>query len=153
MKKKSLKVGQVKAEQLSSERMGVSAHGFLLGAKRCAEKRMNGDGSFEMLVMPMVSMSAFAVELYLKAILTKLNRKAGYLHDLLKLYLLLPAETQLELWIASGITKDEFEEHLQNSADSFEEFRYLFEFDAIRGYPDFLLQVADAAKKIFERMK
>lgn len=78
MKKKPLKHGQVKVGQIDPNRMAISAHGFMLGARRCAEERPDGNGTFEMLIMPQVSMIAFAMELYFKAILTRLGLKGGY---------------------------------------------------------------------------
>lgn len=152
MTKKPLKHGQVKAERTDPNRMAISAHSFLLGARRCAEERRTSSGTFEMLIMPQVSMAAFAVELYIKAILAKLDLQAARKHDLFELYHLLPSDTQLELFIGSGYARDEFEELLKSSADAFEEFRYMFEFDSIHISPGFLFAAAEAAKKHFESM-
>ena len=148
--KKPLKIGQVKAVQIDPNRMAMSAHGFLLGARRCAEERSTGAGTFEMLIMPQVSMAAFAIELYIKAALAKLKLKAARTHDLFELYRLLPADSQLALLIGSGYALDDFEQLMKSSADAFEEFRYTFEFDSIHIAPPFLFAVAESAKKHFE---
>jgi hypothetical protein len=132
--------------------MVISAHSFLLGARRCAENRPTSADKFEMLIMPQVAMVAFAIELYLKAILIKLRLKATYTHDLFELYRLLPPNSQLELWIGSGHAKDEFEELLKLSADAFEEFRYMYEFDSIHISPGFLFSLAETAKRHFEQI-
>jgi len=148
--KKPLKHGQVKASQIDPDRMGISAHSFLLGARRCAEQSPITAESFEMLIIPQVSMTAFALELYIKAILARLNLPAVRKHDLFELYRLLPPDSQLEILIGSGYARDEFEQMLKSAADAFEEFRYMFEFDAIHTSPAFLFAAAESAKKHFE---
>jgi len=152
MNKRPLKQGQIRAENISPDRIALSANSFLIAAKRCSEERLNSDGTFEMVIMPAVSMGAFSMELFLKAILAKLKIKPGHIHNLVKLYALLPANTRLELWMASGFAQDEFEAYLENSADSFEEFRYFFEFDAAFGHPQFLIAAAQGAKAVFEKL-
>ncbi|MHB8321858.1 hypothetical protein HF292_011735 [Acidithiobacillus ferruginosus] len=47
-----------------------TANSFLLAAERAYEQRQSGPGQFQMLLVPAVVSTAFAIELYFKAIIT-----------------------------------------------------------------------------------
>ena len=62
-----------------------TANSFSLAAHRALEQRPLGLGQFEMLLVPAVVSTAFAVELYFKGII-RLESRGADGHDLFKLF-------------------------------------------------------------------
>ena len=115
---------------------------FLLASERClGEKngdtitimKPSGNGSIMVqLSAPAVVNASFACELFFKALLLKNNKtfprgKDG--HNLLKLYKLLPDKIREKIVniCFKDISKENFEEILNNHADDFVEIRYFIE--------------------------
>lgn len=103
-----------------------TANSFLLAADRALEQRPLGPGQFEMLLVPAAVSTAFAVELYFKAIITLENGNARG-HDLSDHFKHFSAKSQASL--VAGVQHNQltFEQKLGAISGIFVEWRYIFE--------------------------
>jgi hypothetical protein len=134
---------------------------FLIAAERALEKRWMGPRTFQAAVMPGVVCLAFASELFFKAILT-IESHAENDHDLFLLFGALKPSSQSFIRERLSISEADLDEKLAAVAHAFEQWRYIYEYQATAanpgapGYkepevsPAFLRGLADAARAATE---
>ena len=126
-----------------------SANSFLTGADRCFEQRPLGTNQFQMPIQPAIVCTAFAIELYLKAIIT-IEGGSAKGHDLSALFVRLSPTSQLAIRDHLSLSKIDFTTKLQNISGAFVEWRYVFEKSSASIDPRFLSGVARASKVVAE---
>lgn len=128
-----------------------TANSFLLAADRALEQKPLGPWQFQMLLVPAVVSTAFAVELYFKAIITLENRNAKG-HDLSALFKRISAESQATL--VTGVQHDQatFEQKLGAVSGVFVEWRYIFEQQSANLDFQFLTNLAQESKRVADAM-
>jgi len=126
-----------------------TADSFLLAANRCFEQRPLGPGRFEMPMVPAIVCIAFAIELYLKAIIT-LESGAAKGHDLWILYDRLTEQAKEALRKRLSIKHADLNNKVKEAAGVFLEWRYIFESESSNVDPAFLSGLAQACKTYAE---
>lgn len=126
-----------------------TANSFMLAAARSYERRPLNDQQVQMLIIPAIVCQAFAVELYLKAILV-LEEKESRGHDLTQLFSILSEHSQRE--IRRLVADAAFDRNLVEASNAFTEWRYIFESDGANATPQFLEAIAGAAQSVAEGM-
>jgi len=126
-----------------------TADSFLLAAGRCFEQRPLRPGQFEMLVVPAVVCNAFAIELYLKAIITLENGTAKG-HDLSILFARLSNKAKDILAKKLSIDETELKKKIDEVAGVFVEWRYIFESQSSNVNSAFITELAKACKTLAE---
>ena len=112
--------------ECDSQKIINSANAFLLAAERAREQRPLGSGQLQMLLVPAVVCTAFAVELYFKGIIALENKNARG-HELSKLFDRLSKESQTILIATLQLDRPNFEQKLKAISCLFVEWRYIFE--------------------------
>jgi len=115
------------------------------------EQRPLGQGQFQMLLVPAVVSSAFAVELYFKAIITLENGNARG-HDLSALFRHISASSQAKLLAALQLHQTAFEQKLGAISAVFVEWRYIFEQQSANLDFPFLTGLARESKLVADAM-
>ncbi len=128
-----------------------TATSFSLAADRALEKRPLGPGQFQMLLVPAVVSTAFAVELYFKAIITLENGNARE-HDLSVLFKHLSAQSQTNLLDRLQLDQETFQQKLSAISGVFVEWRYIFEQHSANLDLSFLTKLARESKQVAETM-
>jgi len=128
-----------------------TANSFLLAADRALEQRPLGPGQFQMLLVPAVVSTAFAVELYFKVIIT-LEKGNARGHDLSALFKHISAKTQATLVADVQLDQAAFEQKLGTISGVFVEWRYIFEQQSGNIDFQFLTKLARASKKFADAM-
>ena len=128
-----------------------AAEAYFLAAERCEEQRPISHEQVEFLLVPAVTNRAFATELYIKAISQK-DRKELRGHDLKKLYDMLDDNRKNEIIQEIGMNDKIFKEALEENANLFVDWRYLFEKENIQVTWQFLKKLSRSVKKVFEGM-
>ena len=128
-----------------------TANSFLIAADRSKEQRPLPNGQFQMLMVPSVVCTAFAVELYFKAIIT-LESASAKGHGLFDLYSLLSPNSQVALAKHLSIAAPTFTQKLKEISGAFVEWRYIFEQQAANLDLAFLNDLARASKLVAESM-
>ncbi|MFZ3017020.1 MAG: hypothetical protein WA056_01030 [Gallionella sp.] len=128
-----------------------TANGFLLAADRALEQRPLGPGQFQMLLVPAVVSTAFAVELYFKAIITLENGNARG-HDLSVLFKHISAKSQAALVAGVQHNQASFEQNLGTISGVFVEWRYIFEQQSANLDLPFLINLARESKRVADAM-
>lgn len=128
-----------------------TANSFLLAADRALEQRPLGPGQFQMLLVPAVVSTAFAVELYFKAIITLENGNARG-HDLSALFKHISAKSQAALVAGVQHNQASFEQKLGAIAGVFVEWRYIFEQQSANLDLPFLTNLARESKRVADAM-
>lgn len=126
-----------------------TADSFLLAANRCFEQRPLGLGRFEMPMVPAIVCTAFAIELYLKAIIT-LESGTATGHDLWNLYNGLSEQAKDTLTKGLSIKHDDLNKKVKEASRVFVEWRYIFESESLKVDPAFLSGLAQACKTFVE---
>ena len=134
-----------------SQQILNTANSFMLGANRCSEQRAIGPGQFQMPIAPAVVCSAFAIELYFKAIIALEGGNAKG-HSLSVLYTRCSSRSQLAVASQLAISQTAFEQKLKEIADAFVEWRYIFEQQSASIDPAFLNSLAAACKSVAESL-
>jgi len=130
-----------------------TANAFLLAAGRAMEQRPLGGNQFQMLPVPAVVCNAFAIELYLKALLT-LEGSPSSGHDLSALFEKLQQPTRSVIHGRLKMNEADFAPQIAAVAKAFVEWRYIFEAGSIGVDLDFLVRLAKAAgDEALERLK
>ena len=103
-----------------------TGNSFLLAADRALEQKPLAQGRIQMLLVPAVVSTAFAVELYFKAIITLENGNVKG-HDLSALFKHISAKSQATL--VAGIQHNQltFEHKLGAISGAFVDWRYIFD--------------------------
>lgn len=96
---------------------------FMYASQRCLMDLRQED--VRILPIPYMVNSAFACELFLKAVLEENNVNYGRIHLLKDLFDLLPKKIKKE--IESSVDDEEFSSKLTASSNTFVNFRYIFE--------------------------
>lgn len=128
-----------------------TANGFLLAAERALEQRPLGPGHFQMLLVPAVVSTAFAVELYFKGIITLENENARG-HDLSELFERLSTKSQVTLVANLQLDRPTFDQKLKAISGVFVEWRYIFEQQSANLDFPFLDKVAKESRRVAEGM-
>lgn len=128
-----------------------TANGFLLAADRAHELRPLGPSQFQMLLVPAVVSTAFAVELYFKGIITLENGNARG-HDLSELFGRLTTESQATLIAKLQLDRPTFDQKLNAISGVFVEWRYIFEQQSASLDFQFLGKLAQESKRVAEGM-
>lgn len=128
-----------------------TANSFLLAADRALEQRSLGPGQLQMLLVPAVVSTAFAVELYFKAIITLENGNARG-HDLSALFKLISATSQATLVAGVQHNHADFEQKLGAISSVFVEWRYIFEQQSANLDLQFLTNLARESKRVVDAM-
>lgn len=128
-----------------------TANSFLLAADRALEQRPLGPGQFQMLLVPAVVSTAFAVELYFKAIITLESRNARG-HDLSVLFRYISAKSQASLVAGVQHNHADFKQKLGAISDAFVEWRYIFEQQSANLDFQFLTNLAREGKRVADAM-
>ena len=128
-----------------------TANSFLLAADRALEQRPLGSGQFQMLLVPAVVSTAFAVELYFKAIITLENGNAKG-HDLSILFKRLSTKSQATVVTGFQLDQAAFEQKLGAISGVFVEWRYIFEQQSANLDFPFLTKLARESKHVAEVM-
>ena len=128
-----------------------TANSFLLAADRALEQRPLGTGQFQVLLVPAVVSTAFAVELYFKAIITLENGNA-WGHDLSALFKHLSAKSQAAFIAGLQLDQVVFEQNIGNTSDVFREWRYIFEQQSANLDFSFLTKLAQESKRLADAM-
>ena len=126
-----------------------TANSFLLAADRALEQRPVEHGQFQMLFVPAIMSTAFAVELYFKSIATLENGNARG-HDLSVLFECLSPKSQATLIASFPIDTSAFKQKLKSISDAFVEWRYIFEQQSANLDFQFLKELAQASRLIAE---
>lgn len=82
-------------------------------------------GETKYLIIPYMVNSAFACEIFLKALLDENKIRYGNTHELNKLFQKLPCN--IKKYFISKINVEDFQGKLKKCSKVFEEFRYLYE--------------------------
>lgn len=128
-----------------------TANSFLLAADRALEQRPLGPGQFQMLLVPAVVSTAFAVELYFKAIIT-LEKGNARGHDLSALFKHISAKSQATLVSGVQLNQAAFEQKLGAISGVFVEWRYIFEQQSANLDLPFLTKLARESKQVADAM-
>ena len=113
------------------------ASAFRLASARCREARPLPNGQAEMLMAPAVVCAAFSIELGLKTLLLKAgDPQKG--HDLEKLFLRLEKGVQDAIVARTSFPPEGFAKRLTVAAQTFDEWRYLYEKDGVAASLTFL---------------
>lgn len=133
----------------SAQEIINSANSFLIGADRCFEKRPLGPGQFQMLIQPAIVCKAFAIELYLKAIIA-IEGGSAWGHNLSDLFVRLSSTSQLAIRDQLFLSEIDFTAKLQTISKAFEEWRYIFEKESANMDLSFLSDLARVSKVVAE---
>lgn len=128
-----------------------TANNFLLAADRALEQRPLGHGQFQMLLVPAVVSTAFAVELYFKAIIT-IEKGNAKCHDLSALFKYISAKSQATLFAGVQLDQAAFEQKLGVISGIFVEWRYIFEQQSANLDFQFLTKLARESKQVADVM-
>lgn len=133
----------------SAQEIINSANSFLIGADRCFEQRPLGSNQFQMPIQPAIVCTAFAIELYFKAIIT-IEGSSAKGHDLSALFVQLSSTSQLAIRDQLSLSEIDLTTKLQTISGAFIEWRYVFEKPSANIDPSFLSDVARASKVVAE---
>ena len=122
-----------------------AADSFWLAAARSLEQRRINPTQFQMLLIPSVVCSAFSIELGIKAILLR-SGQPPKTHNVAKLFRILPPAIQDQVVSACGKPRQDFDAALEEVAELFEEWRYIYEMENPQVDLGFLSQLADAVR-------
>ena len=122
-----------------------SADAFWLAAARNLEQRRINPTQYQALLIPGVVCLAFSIELGLKAMLLS-SGKPPKTHNLFKLFQLLPQPIQGEVVAACGAPREAFDASLGTAANTFEEWRYIYEMENPNVDLAFMSALADAIR-------
>lgn len=126
-----------------------TANSFLSAADRCFEPRPLGPGKFEMPIVPAVVCTAFAIELYLKTLIT-LESGTAKGHDLSTLYARLSKNAKDALAKNPSMNETELKKKIEEVAAVFVEWRYIFESQSANVDSAVLTGIAKACKALAE---
>ncbi len=149
-KEKTGDINKINPEEYNPRQMMNTANTFLSAAKKC-----NNDPSVELigwshpLLVPIVTNTAFACELFLKALLQKSKMLKGG-HNLLDLFQDLPDE--LKSNIIGPQDSNLFIEELTRVSCLFEEWRYIYERQLTSLNFRFLLDFAEGLSTITNKI-
>ncbi len=130
-------------------RIQYSGRSFLAGANRCFEKRPLPDGKFEMPLQAAVVCLAFGVELCLKALLAREQKKATG-HKLLALFNKLSTASQEEIASDLSLTLHDTRQKVGAISSVFEEWRYVYEKEELKLDLDFLRNFAAKVERLLQ---
>ncbi|HSI38839.1 MAG TPA: hypothetical protein VK946_07195 [Methylotenera sp.] len=122
-----------------------AANSFLLAADRALEQRPVGSGQLQILFVPAIVSTAFAVELYFKSIVT-LEGSIAKGHNLSVLFERLSPNSQATLVASFKIDSSAFKQKLAGISDAFIEWRYIFEQQSANLDFQFLQGLAQASR-------
>lgn len=128
-----------------------TANSFLLAADRSFEQRPLGPCQFQMLLVPAVVSTAFAVELYFKAIIT-LERGNARGHDLSALFEHISARSKATLVAGVQLDQAAFKQKLGAISGVFVEWRYIYEQQSANLDFQFLTKLARESKQVVDAM-
>ena len=134
------------------QRIINTATSFFLAADRAFEQRSLGPDQVQMLLVPAIVCRAFAIELYLKAIITLEDGNASG-HDLSSLYGRTSQSIQVSFQNRLALAAAELAQSLAPISKSFVEWRYIYESGSVQIDPTFLYNFAYAAKVEAENMQ
>lgn len=138
--------------------MYVNACAFFDCAEMCRQKAENGQTCEDLsLNTPALVNCAFSCELFLKLLIKSVGKDYGKIHDLDKLFDLLPQDMQERInkntYYKTGMGKDVFGiSMLKKVANSFNEWRYSFEKDKLNGYIGYLFGLCCVLKEEAEKL-
>ncbi|MDP2241884.1 MAG: hypothetical protein Q8K18_17245 [Burkholderiales bacterium] len=128
-----------------------TANSFLLAADRALEQRPVGPGQLQVLFVPAIVSTAFAVELYFKSIVTLENGNAKG-HELSGLFERLSLKSQATLVASFQIDPPAFKQKMKGISDAFIEWRYIFEQQSANLDFQFLKELAQASRLLAESL-
>lgn len=126
-----------------------TANSFLLAADRAFEQRSLGSNQFQMLVVPAVVSTAFAIELFFKGIIT-IEKGNATGHDLSKLFDCLSNQSQDALVARLKLDRTVFSIKLKAISNVFVEWRYIYESESASLDLDFIRKLSQESKHIAE---
>lgn len=134
-----------------------NAVGFSIAAKRCLESRTTPSGKIEMLVVPAVVCSAFALELYLKLLIKIETGNCAKGHELEKLFNQLTDKTRTEIE-RSFFSNEKCEKSQLNSAlvefsRAFCDWRYIHEQGTLSVRIDILNYLIESAQTAVKNLR
>lgn len=121
------RVNFLKEMEIEPKRISSHALSFLKAAERCSEQRKTSDGKSEWLMIPGNVCLAFSIELNLKVLIYQENHNPTETHNIEKLFKQLNGKTQNKIINDLGIGKSEFLNALNQVANAFEFWRYVYE--------------------------
>lgn len=134
----------------SAKFTGNIAKSFILAAERCELTKKISETQFEMLLVPAITNRAFAVELYLKAILLSENKEEEG-HRLDKLFKKLTTDNKKRIIDALKTEEAKFERDMESISNTFVRWRYIHEVKQASLNLDFLKNLSYAVKDVHEK--
>lgn len=135
----------------SAKFTGNVAKSFILAAERCELTKKISETQLEMLLVPAITNRAFAIELYLKAILLSENKEEEG-HRLDKLYKKLTADNKKRIVDTLGVEESKFERDIGSISNTFMKWRYIHEVQEASLNLDFLKNLSYAVKQVHEKI-
>jgi hypothetical protein len=133
----------------SAKYTGNIAKSFILAAERCELTKKISETQIEMLLVPAITNRAFAIELYLKALLLSENKEEEG-HRLDKLFKKLTADNKKRIIDALGAEEAKFERDIESISNTFVRWRYIHEVNQASLNLDFLKNLSYAVKDVHE---
>ena len=134
----------------SAKFTGNIAKSFILAAERCELTKKISETQFEMLLVPAITNRAFAIELYLKAILLSENKEEEG-HRLDKLFKKLTTDNKKRIIDALKTEEAKFERDIESISNTFVRWRYIHEVKQASLNLDFLKNLSYAVKDVHEK--
>src|SRR5574344_2089551 len=107
-----------------------NANAFYLAGVRCLEVRITDTNTLEFLPCPAIVLLSFSIELSFKSILAK-DKKIPKCHDLSSLFTQLPIEYQEKISSSLNVPKEKLITRLSEISNSFEIWRYCYEYESL----------------------
>lgn len=123
-----------------------AADSFWLAAARNFEQRRINPAQHQALLIPGVVCMAFSIELGIKAMILPAGIPPKT-HNLAKLFIELPSNIQNKIIAACGTQREMFFDALSKVANSFEDWRYVYEMENPTIDLSFLSALADAVRE------
>lgn len=135
---------------ISARFIGNVAKSYVHAAERCEITRQISENQIEVLLVPAITNRAFAIELFLKALLlTEGKEEEG--HRLDKLFKKLSLENRKRIIEAFGSEESQFERNIESISNTFVKWRYIHEAKEASLNLEFLKRLSYTMQKIHEQ--
>ncbi|MCM0611352.1 hypothetical protein KFJ24_02540 [Marinobacter sediminum] len=125
--------------------------GFFSVSERCLTERHCGDEALAIIPVPGIVCGVFSIEIGFKSLLM-VKGDAAQGHNLLKLFEKLDSSIQDEIIQGVGLDRASFMNELSEMADSFTQWRYVYEHEEVQINLGFLDQLAKTTQNIALRV-
>lgn len=130
--------------------MGNVAKSFVHAAERCEITKAISENQIEVLLVPAITNRAFAIELFLKALLL-IEGKEEEGHRLDKLFKKLSLENRKRIIETFGSEESRFERNIESISNTFVRWRYIHEAKEASLNLEFLRGLSYTVQKIHEQ--